>query len=589
MPIFLIPLSIASFIGYQIIKKSSTKQPSLPSSTEQVETIDLSLKQAANSLTEKNLNNKNKIVDREVIFQIAKILQNAENENILEKEKISDLLTSQFQLSELNISQYISESNQQIITLSFIRDRQKYSLTPIPNTKLVLSVSQSIEAQQETQTYTLISYLIINIILFGLAISAIPFLAHKIADPLQELTVKAEIAAAGDLNIEATLTGSKEMTTLAASFNSLIRKFRQLLKQQNESLQELDTARQVAETLAEEQHQKNQNIQLGLLELLGDVEGVSSGNLTVRAKIDEGEIGIVADFFNSIVENLRDIVSQVKQATEKVNGSVGNNQGAIEKLTNETLQQAEQISKTLYSVEQMTRSIQQVADKAKTAAKVAHIASSKAESGGESMGRTVDSIMQLRSTIGETADKAKSLGDSSRQISRVISLIEQIAMQTNLLAINASIEAARAGEQGRGFAVVAEEVGTLAIQSADATKEVESIVATIQKEIAQVIDAMEIGNKRVVEGTRLVEDTKNSLEQILGVSRHIDRLVQDISQTTVSQTETSETVTQLMDRIARVSEKTSTASQKVSLSLGETVAIAQKLQSSVDTFKVDET
>jgi twitching motility protein PilJ len=589
IPILLIPLFSATFLWYQIVKHNSQNNSKLLSQIPRVQTVDLNKNQVVVNFDDDVINNNRQVIGDEDIVIVGKAIQKLLTQDDINPEKIQALLPEKINLQELKIYQNSSEPKSNNIALSFIYNQNKYQLALLDKTKLIITASQHLEDAERADRLAILPYLIINIIPFILVIMAIPFLARKIADPLEDLAIKAKLVADGDLSVVVTPTGSKEMRALATSFNHLIQTVSQLLRKQENSLHELETARQKAEILANEQHQKNQNIQLGLLELLGDVEGVSSGNLTVRSRMNEGEIGIVADFFNSIIENLRDIVSQVKQATERVNNSVGHNQDSIEQLTQETLQQAEQISLTLSSVEQMTQSIQEVANKAKTAAKVARIASTKAETGGKSMERTVDSIMQLRSTIGETADKAQSLGDASRQISRVISLINQIAMQTNLLAINASIEAARAGEQGRGFAVVAEEVGTLAIQSADATKEVEKIVATIQKEIAQVIDAMEVGNRRVSEGTRLVEDTKKSLEQILEVSHHIDRLVQDISHTTVSQTQTSETVTHLMGLIARVSEKTSNASQEVSLSLDETVAIAKKLQSSVDTFKIEET
>ena len=202
------------------------------------------------------------------------------------------------------------------------------------------------------------------------------------------------------------------------------------------------------------------------------------------------------------------------------------------------------------------------------------------------MEQTVSNIFQLRETVAETTKKVKRLGESSQQISKAVSLINQIALQTNLLAINASIEAARAGEEGRGFAVVAEEVGQLAAQSASATKEIEKIVESIQKETSAVVEAMELGTTQVVEGTRLAEKTKGSLGQIVDVSRQIDELLQSISQATVSQANTSESVTQLMEEVAKISQQTSDSSRQVSSSLQETVTISQQLQESMETFKV---
>ncbi|MBD2022067.1 GAF domain-containing protein [Leptolyngbya sp. FACHB-36] len=352
-------------------------------------------------------------------------------------------------------------------------------------------------------------------------------------------------------------------------------------------LEQTDSARQIAETLSEERQHQRDELQRQLLDLLGEVEGAAMGDLTVRADVTAGDIGTVADFFNSIVESLRDIVTQVKQAATQVNQSLGDNEQSIRQLADGALQQAEETTRTLDSVEQMMRSIQAVADSASQAATVTRTAASTAESSGTAMDLTVQNILNLRETIGETAKKVKRLGESSQQISKVVSLINQIAMQTNLLAINAGIEAARAGEEGQGFAVVAEEVGELAARSSAATKEIEQIVATIQRETSEVVEAMEQGTTQVVEGTRLVEDAKLSLQEILTVFHQIDQLVQFISDATVSQVETSQTITTLMEDIAVEAGRTSNSSRQVSEALNQTVEVAKELQASVETFKVN--
>jgi methyl-accepting chemotaxis protein PixJ len=357
--------------------------------------------------------------------------------------------------------------------------------------------------------------------------------------------------------------------------------------QQAELFNQREQSRLEAEALSEEQRQQKESLQMQLLNLLSDVEGASRGDLTVRADVTAGDIGTVADFFNSIIESLRQIVTQVKLSAGQVNSALGENEDAMRQLTEEALQQASETTRTLDSVEQMTRSIQSVAQNARQAAEVARTASATAQSGGVAMDRTVDNILNLRETVAKTTKKVKQLGESSQQISKVVSLIDQIALQTNLLAINAGIEAARAGEDGQGFAVVAEEVGELAARSASATKEIERIVENIQVETSQVVEAMEQSTAQVVEGTRLVEDAKRSLEQIMQVSSQIDELVQSISETTVSQVKTSETVSTLMKAIAQVSTRTSDSSSHVSEALRQTVEIAQKLQTSVETFKVN--
>ncbi|ARV62408.1 chemotaxis protein [Nostocales cyanobacterium HT-58-2] len=357
--------------------------------------------------------------------------------------------------------------------------------------------------------------------------------------------------------------------------------------EQAQLLEEVEKARAIAERVSEDERQQKESLQMQLLELLSEVEGAATGDLTVRAEVTAGEIGTVADFFNSIVESLRDIVTQVKEAATQVNKAIGTNEGAIRELANEALAQAVEINRTLDAVDYMTQSIQEVAASAQQAASVANAAANTAKKSGMAMDMTVQNILHLRETVGETAKKVKRLGESSQQISRVVALINQISMQTNLLAINAGIEAARAGEEGQGFAVVAEEVGELAARSAAATKEIEQIVENIQRETTEVVQAMELGTAQVVEGTRIVEDAKQNLSQILEISRHIDLLVQSISQATASQAETSQTVSQLMKDIAASSQRTSDSSTKVSESLQQTVEISQQLQATVGTFKVN--
>ncbi|WP_416674886.1 GAF domain-containing protein [Egbenema bharatensis] len=344
---------------------------------------------------------------------------------------------------------------------------------------------------------------------------------------------------------------------------------------------------QQAKLLAEEQRAQRESLQNQLIALLDDVEGAARGDLTVRAEVTSTDLGTVADFFNSIVESLQQIVVNVKASVFKVSNSISDNRESIRQLSDTALMQAEEIHLTLDSIQQVITSIDSVAKSAQTASEVAEQASKTSEVGKTAVDRAVQNILSQRDVIGETAKKVKRLGESSQEISKAVSLIEQIALQTNLLSINAGIEAARAGEEGQGFASVAEEIGKLAAQSAAATREIEDMIRSIQLETSEVVAAMERSTHKVVEGTHLVEDAKRSLNQISAVSHHIDELLRSITEATISQTQTSQTVTNRIQGIAQVTEQNANASRKVAASLQHAIDVARELEVSVGMFHVD--
>lgn len=204
------------------------------------------------------------------------------------------------------------------------------------------------------------------------------------------------------------------------------------------------------------------------------------------------------------------------------------------------------------------------------------------------MDTTVENILTLREIVTKTAKKVKHLRQSTQEISRVVSLINEISMQSNLLAINAGIEAARMGEESQGFLIVVEEVSELAARSAQATKEVAEIVENIQQETNEVVEAMQEGVTQVKQGTQIVEDAKHSLSQILDVSQQIDTLVQSISTATIYGVQTSQTVSELMKQVATNSKSgVVESSMQVSQSLQKTAKISQHLQETLVGLKVN--
>lgn len=397
--------------------------------------------------------------------------------------------------------------------------------------------------------------------------------ARQMKRSTDDLQDQFEAVCQGNLNARATVYSEDEFGRLSAGFNQMGRV--------------ILTTTSEAQRKAEEQEQAKEDLQRQVIRLLDDVEGAARGDLTVQAEVTADVLGAVADSFNLTIQNLREIVQQVKTAARQVSKGSTDNEMFARSLSSDALRQAEELAVTLNSVQVMTESIQRVAESAREAEEVARSASSTALKGGEAVERTVAGILQIRETVAETTRKVKRLAESSQEISKIVALISQIASRTNLLALNASIEAARAGEAGRGFAIVADEVRQLADRAAKASKEIEQIVLQIQSETGSVMTAMEEGTQQVIEGTRLAEQAKRSLEDIIQVSNRIDVLVRSITADTVEQTETSRAVAQVMQSVELTAQETSQEAQRVSASLQNLVGVARDLLTSVERFRVE--
>lgn len=396
---------------------------------------------------------------------------------------------------------------------------------------------------------------------------------RRVQQSVNNLKAQFDQVSQGNLMTRATVFTEDEFGQLSASFNQMARV--------------ISTTTGEAQRRAQEQEQAKEDLQRQVIRLLDDVEGAARGDLTVKAEVTADVLGAVADSFNLTIQNLREIVQQVSVAARQVSKGFTENEDFARSLSADALRQAEELAVTLNSVQMMTNSIQRVAESAREAEEVARTASVTALRGGEAVEHTVAGILKIRETVADTTRKVKRLAESSQEISKIVALISQIASRTNLLALNASIEAARAGEAGRGFAIVADEVRQLADRAAKASKEIEQIVLQIQNETGGVMTAMEEGTQQVIDGTRLAEQAKRSLEDIIQVSNRIDVLVRSITADTVEQTETSRAVAQVMQSIELSAQETSQESQRVSGSFQNLVGVARDLLTSVNRFKVD--
>ena len=285
-------------------------------------------------------------------------------------------------------------------------------------------------------------------------------------------------------------------------------------------------------------------------QLLEEVDGLTTGDLTIRANITDDEIGTIADSYNATIESLHKLVTQVKNVAAEVEKTAATNDSLVQKLTVEAMSQANAITETVAQIQTMTESIHNVSANAARAEKIVQQASNTIIEGDQAMNQAVVKINGLQTTVLETEQKVKRLGESSQEISQVVNSIGRFAAQTHLLALKASIEAARAGEQGKGFAVIADEVRSLAAQSATATTDIDNLVARIQLETNEVITAMADGTQQVVTGTELVQNTRQNLNSITHASKEISQLVQEIAQAASRQAATSDFVRENIAHVA---------------------------------------
>lgn len=406
----------------------------------------------------------------------------------------------------------------------------------------------------------------------GIAIQLKNQTGKRYRELLERLNDQCQQMSNGDFETPLQVGGNDDVGMLALRFDRMRSVLGDRINRQEKRLTTLE--------------QQREGLQNQVIRLLDDVEGVAHGDLTVQAEVTADVLGAVADSFNLTIQNLREIVAQVRDAALQVNAAATDNEQSAKNLSAEALHQAEELAAALNSVQIMTESIQRVAISANEAESVARAASQTALKGGEAVDKTLSGILRIRETVAETTRKVKKLAESSQEISKIVALISQVASRTNLLALNASIEAARAGQAGRGFAIVADEVRQLADRAAKSSKEIEQIVLKIQSETGLVMTAMEEGTQQVIQGTRLAEQARGALDEIIKVSTKIDDLVQSITADTVQQTAMSRSMAEVMQSVETTAQNTSQEAQQVAASLQGLVNIAGTLRESVDRFRL---
>jgi twitching motility protein PilJ len=332
----------------------------------------------------------------------------------------------------------------------------------------------------------------------------------------------------------------------------------------------------------------NRHNQKAILTLLDELSSLADGDLTVRATVSNPMTGAIADAINYAIEQLRELVMGINLTANSVARSAQLTRAATSELAERAGQQATQIDTTAGSVKDMADSFEEMSQRSKQSSDAAHRSVEIAHSGAEKVRETISGMNNIREQIQVTSKRIKRLGESTQEIGDIVSLINGIAEQTNVLALNAAIQAASAGGAGKGFAVVADEVQQLAESATNATKRIENLVQTIQADTSEAVDSMESTTTEVVSGTRRAEDAGTALAQIENVSKNLSDLIQGIATEAHAHSNEATKISVLIQGIREVSIQNSEGSKQTASVVDELAELVMRLRESVADFKLPE-
>jgi twitching motility protein PilJ len=340
-----------------------------------------------------------------------------------------------------------------------------------------------------------------------------------------------------------------------------------------------ETNRQLRETA-----EKNERNQTAIMRLLDEIENLADGDLRVAASVTEDFTGAIADSINYSIDQLRDLVATINLTAEQVASAVEDTQTTAMQLAAASEHQALQIAAASTAISNMATSIDEVSANATESSAVAERSVTIANKGSEVVHNTINGMDNIREQIQDTSKRIKRLGESSQEIGDIVSLIDDIADQTNILALNAAIQASMAGDAGRGFAVVADEVQRLAERSSSATKQIETLVRAIQNDTNEAVISMEQTTAEVVRGARLAQDAGVALEEIEGVSKTLAARIQSITDSAQEQAASAGQISQTMAVIQETTSQTTSGTTATAESIGNLAKMASEMRRSVSGF-----
>jgi methyl-accepting chemotaxis protein len=395
--------------------------------------------------------------------------------------------------------------------------------------------------------------------------------ARRITQPVAQVVKVAERVGRGDLSQLVTVRSRDEIGQLAMTFNDTVVRLRSLVQ---------------TETERDEERRKREELQRNITRFLNVATEIAQGDLTRRGDVTSDVLGSVVDAINVMVGELATIIADVRQAAQQVSASATEMIGAMDQTATGAQTQSRDAVGVSRAMEDLTSSMRRTAENAEAAAAAAQRTLDSSNRGGEAVRSSLSGMQQIRGEVQGISKKIKNLADRSLEISEIVNTIDEIAAQTDLVALNAAIEAAGAGEAGQRFAIVADEVRKLAERSAKAAKDIVGLIKGIQTETQEAVVAMEEGTRQVEAGYKVTVQTGERLREIGEISQKSAALASEISQAAQNQAHGVENAAVAVQAIAGVAVKTEKASAETRKTMDHLARVAEELMGNLTRFKL---
>ncbi|MFL5626225.1 MAG: methyl-accepting chemotaxis protein [Ktedonobacteraceae bacterium] len=431
---------------------------------------------------------------------------------------------------------------------------------------IAVDIGKAVTTVGPSQVQPIVISTIISLFCVVLVVLATGYVVNlTITQPLRQLAALTRRISRGDTSARARVTGRDEIYTVAISMNNMLDNIVRLIQ--------------------ETQSQRDQ-LQTQVEKLVSEVSGVGEGDLRIQAEVTSDALGVLADSFNYMVEELAGLIVRVKTVAQEVESSTITILDHMGHLVETGDMQLNQIADATVEVEHMSGSSRQVADRAQTLYTVAQNARRNAQGGREAVQQAIEGMGRIHANVQSTANKVQTLGENSREINNIVEVISGIAHQTNRLALDAAIQAAMAGENGKGFGAVAADIRRLAERAKEQAGSIARIVRSIREDIGAAAVSMQDTERETFAGTQLTQEAGTALESIFSAVEYQAREIENINQSAMQQLQATSNIVQIMRSISNSTQQSNTSTRSTSHNTERLARLVEQLRASTEAFKL---